>query len=364
MARLPKNVRKHGKESYEFRALVNGQSFVRNMGNSPPEEVRRLAKLYQEEVERERRAQGKRSPTGTVTAFAERFLSSYVPQHRIERDHASVRQRITQYVLPVLGSMQLHAVKRGHLIALADALSKSHLSVGTQRAVLTETRCLFSWAVDLEMLEHNPFLGGKILPAPEENAPDPISDIDIARLRQVLPPQYLPPFLLALHTGMRWAEQRNLEKTDVDLERGEVVLRKTKNGKWRRVPLDPEAVRLLSQMMASTPGPFVMSWRPKFPTFPPRWSRRQEVPVDWHWHQLRHTFACHFLRDGGSIEALSKLLGHASVTTTERYATLFETAVRAEFRRVRGGGPVANSPHSDPKSGHGVGHVTLVEPLS
>ncbi|MGP4018295.1 tyrosine-type recombinase/integrase [Saccharopolyspora sp. 5N708] len=47
---------------------------------------------------------------------------------------------------------------------------------------------------------------------------------------------------------------------------------------------------------------------------------------------LRHTYASWILQDGVPIEALSKLLGHASVTTTERYSHLADTqwdAVRA-----------------------------------
>lgn len=49
-------------------------------------------------------------------------------------------------------------------------------------------------------------------------------------------------------------------------------------------------------------------------------------------HDLRHTYASWILQDGVSIEALSKLLGHSSVTTTERYSHLADTqwdAVRA-----------------------------------
>jgi hypothetical protein len=41
------------------------------------------------------------------------------------------------------------------------------------------------------------------------------------------------------------------------------------------------------------------------------------------WYQAtRHTFASQFVLGGGSIEKLSKIMGHASVTTTERYAHL------------------------------------------
>jgi hypothetical protein len=41
------------------------------------------------------------------------------------------------------------------------------------------------------------------------------------------------------------------------------------------------------------------------------------------WYQCtRHTFASQFVLGGGSIELLSKVMGHASVTTTEHYSHL------------------------------------------
>jgi len=41
------------------------------------------------------------------------------------------------------------------------------------------------------------------------------------------------------------------------------------------------------------------------------------------WYQCtRHTFASQFILNGGSLELLRQLMGHSSVTTTERYAHL------------------------------------------
>lgn len=39
-------------------------------------------------------------------------------------------------------------------------------------------------------------------------------------------------------------------------------------------------------------------------------------------HVLRHTFASHFMMNGGNILVLQKLLGHSSLTMTMRYAHL------------------------------------------
>ena len=50
-------------------------------------------------------------------------------------------------------------------------------------------------------------------------------------------------------------------------------------------------------------------------------------------HLLRHTFAVHFLRNGGDPLTLQRLLGHASLATTNRYVTLATGDLVAANRR-------------------------------
>ena len=62
--------------------------------------------------------------------------------------------------------------------------------------------------------------------------------------------------------------------------------------------------------------------------------RRRSGIVGFHVHQLRHTFACQWLERGGSLAALQQVLGHASITTTQRYARLTDEAVMREAARI------------------------------
>lgn len=50
-------------------------------------------------------------------------------------------------------------------------------------------------------------------------------------------------------------------------------------------------------------------------------------------HILRHSFAMHWLQNGGSIEGLSKNLAHSSVTTTEIYGEILEERASEEYER-------------------------------
>jgi len=49
-------------------------------------------------------------------------------------------------------------------------------------------------------------------------------------------------------------------------------------------------------------------------------------------HVLRHTFASHFMMNGGKILVLQQILGHASITDTMKYAHLSPTHLEDEMR--------------------------------
>jgi len=132
-------------------------------------------------------------------------------------------------------------------------------------------------------------------------------------------------FDLALHTGMRRGEQFFLQWKNVDLERGQLLV-SGKTGR-RDVTANTRAVAALEKLAAVTAGAKYVC--PDAHDGLERDSRRWfEAAVkksgveDFHWHDLRHTFASRSLMGGADIRAVQILLGHKSIVMTMKYAHL------------------------------------------
>ena len=143
-------------------------------------------------------------------------------------------------------------------------------------------------------------------------------------------------FTLMFNTGARVQEILNLRVRDLRLDPPEQVRLLGKGDKIRLCPLWPRTVRLLRELIATQPpdpdlaNGVVFRNRNGRPLtrFGVRYLLRKHLP-DYrspangrriHPHALRHATAVHLLKSGVDFGTISQILGHASVTTTMRYA--------------------------------------------
>ncbi|MEO5811997.1 MAG: site-specific integrase [Rhodanobacter sp.] len=129
-----------------------------------------------------------------------------------------------------------------------------------------------------------------------------------------------PMTLLALNTGMRRGELTNITWTDIDLEAKQVTIpaKIAKNGKARSIPLNTEAIAILTQWKTQEPEGRLFK---VFSIYKAWLQLMTDADIqDFHFHDLRHTFASKLVMAGVNLYVVSKLLGHSSIAMTERYS--------------------------------------------
>ncbi|MFZ0981226.1 MAG: site-specific integrase [Candidatus Acidiferrales bacterium] len=167
---------------------------------------------------------------------------------------------------------------------------------------------------------------------------EPKEEMALRRVIRKLYPEREAEFDLALNSGLRWAEQYELAWRHVDLYRSKITLTHTKSGYRQYVPINSAARAALETLNRLTKGSeFVCLTQDHF-TFRRWWEEvvKESGVKDFHWHDLRHTFASRLVMNGVDIYTVSKLLRHGNVATSQRYAHLSDTHLQDAVERLAG----------------------------
>lgn len=124
---------------------------------------------------------------------------------------------------------------------------------------------------------------------------------------------------LSLETGARWSEAESLSLDRLKPYR--VIYDQTKSGKKRSVPISKDLYKTVKRHLEKHCS-FGTSTISAFRRAVDR--SGIQLPQGQCAHILRHTFASHFMMNGGDILTLQKILGHSSISMTMRYAHLSE----------------------------------------
>lgn len=151
--------------------------------------------------------------------------------------------------------------------------------------------------------------------------------------------------LLLYGCGLRSAEALSLRRREAPLPGDDRPLRvRGKGGKEREVPVLPVVREGVARYIALCPHPLA----PDSPLFRgarggplndrllrramERARRALGLPERATPHSLRHSFATHLLASGADLRVIQALLGHASLSTTQRYTAVDETRLVAVWR--------------------------------
>ncbi|WP_161848276.1 tyrosine-type recombinase/integrase [Athalassotoga saccharophila] len=144
---------------------------------------------------------------------------------------------------------------------------------------------------------------------------------------------------LMLRAGLRLGEVLGLTGGDVVEDNGItfIIVRHTKGKRDRRIPIvDKSLVRLLKGYIRGIPLEdriFDISRR-RVELLVKDLAKKAGIRKPIHPHTLRHTAATLYLKNGTNIASIRRMLGHASLSTTQKYLQLTDEEVAKDLSRA------------------------------
>ncbi len=132
------------------------------------------------------------------------------------------------------------------------------------------------------------------------------------------------------YLGLRAGESAGLLLEDVDLENGKVLIRKSKTGYQREVPVHSKALKIFGEYLQERTGKgdcFLQGQKGNLTVsgiefIVEKIAGKNSIQKKIYPHLLRHSIATHLLGNGMELEKVSRFLGHRSLESTQRYTHL------------------------------------------
>lgn len=232
---------------------------------------------------------------------------------------------------------------------LMDFLSSSKTPT-TYNIRLAYLKCFFSWLVEEDILSINPLTGFK-----QRKSASRIVHIEPKILKELLTLPKTSTYsglrdyaliLLHLDSGIRPLEALTLLPCDFNYRGKEITIR-AENAKTRisrTLPLSDITAKAIRKLLETRPS----KWNGEVPIFAnwegrvmngETWSEKfresysKKLGVKIRPYDLRHCFALNFLRNGGNVFALQRIMGHTNLDMTKRYLALTQNDIQEEHAR-------------------------------
>lgn len=257
-------------------------------------------------------------------------IHEYLEQYK-GRDK-SVPQRLSWWSKH-LGDKTLNKINRLRIknaISILEAEGKAPATLNRYKAALS---AVFAYMCDRYDLKVNPCL--EVKQKREDNARTRfLSTDELARLMVASKTSKWERLHMLIHmaltTGARRSELIGLKWTDINFSTRTAHLAVTKNGSQRILSLTDDLLAELSKFRQIGSGyvfPHPSRFNQAFIDFDYHWQTAKKAAFlsDFHFHDLRHSCASLLAMNGASILEIAEVLGHKSITMTQRYSHLCNT---------------------------------------
>ncbi|EBA1888563.1 integrase [Salmonella enterica] len=241
------------------------------------------------------------------------LIASWWNYHGKNHSYGESYRKRLEKINREMGEPRVYELTRNFLMKFRAERLHYGVSAGTVNRDFCVMSGMFRLLIDMdEFYNENPFRSVRKLRT-ENSEMSFLSNEEIKKFLDALEGDDRKIVALCLNTGARWGEASNLKAEHVISNR--VTFIKTKTGPARTVPISQEIADYILNRKSGK-------------LFYTDYGRVREVlrkvkpdlPKGQALHVLRHTFATHFMINGGNIITLQRILGHKTIDQTMTYA--------------------------------------------
>jgi len=330
-------VRKAGGKTYYFRYSTgqNRRTHV-NLGDANAVDLQaardaareRTNQLARGEDPRESRKQQEAAPT--LQKFAQEQYLPYVRSYKFS--YKTDEQLLRQHILPALGRERMDRIKTYAMTQLVHGKLDEGYAPASVNRITNIMRYMYNLAIRWEVpgVTANPVRN--VDKFHEANKLERYLTVEeVHRLMDSLATSPNPDLqdivLFLLLTGARRGEALSAEWKDFSFEHRVWTITKSKSRSPRYVHLSDRVIELLKSLRTYGAGGHVFVSRftgRRYKRIYNQWNRARKLAnlPNVRLHDLRHSFASFLINNRRSLYEVKALLGHHSISVTERYAHL------------------------------------------
>lgn len=321
---MAKGIYKRGSVYWIRYAGLDGKTVYESSGSEKFRESEALLIQRRQTIKEGKQPEIKKIANHTFKELTEKYLSWINGRQK----SAKVKGYIIGQLIETFGSLPL----RRFNTVIVEQLQTDSMNRGLKNTscnkVLTILKHMFTKAVEWDMVESETLKRVRKVKLLRDDSKRLryLSKEECQSLINTCDAHIKPIVITALNTGMRKGEILSLKWDNLDLKHGFILLDTTKNGERREIPVNNTLRQSLQAITRRLDSPYVfyhvtgnryLDVKRSFKT-----ALRKAGIRDFHFHDLRHTFASQLVMAGVDITTVKELLGHKTLTMTLRYSHL------------------------------------------
>lgn len=308
----------------------------RSLKTKDPKEAQKLYNAVKKEYLAGRLAEIRGESRTSLSEFRDEY-DKWARDAREPKTYKADMLALTKLIEVAGGSTKLDKLTLRHADLMIAACRKRGNKSGTVNAYIRHLRTVCNKMAEWAYLPTSPFRALREVPK-DQKQPQYIESRSVASFLASIHDVDERRILTAyIYSGRRRAELCRLTWADVDFEKEEYFVGKSKAHLSKWYPMHP-LFRAVLESMPSREGRVFSRWaHPDTITHLAKDALRNAGYPEMNLHKMRHTFATLLQDQGVDLGTIGALLGHTDKRATEIYAHVTDTRQRDAIRKVMAG---------------------------